>query len=194
MAKISSLCVYCGSRDGADPVFRQTAEALGRGCAERGIRIVYGGGAVGLMGHVADAAIAAGGEVVGIIPDFLRTKEIGHEGVSELRVVSSMHERKQLMVDLSDAFCVLPGGLGTLDETFEILTWRQLRLHDKPVVFCDVGGFWAPLVELLRHQHAGGFIPDAHQDFYAFADTAEAVFARLADAPQPSADRNLRRA
>lgn len=148
---IKSVCVYCGSQSGRTPAHAQAATALGRGLAERGLQLVYGGGRVGLMGIVADACLGAGGRVVGIIPDFLRRFEVGHGAVSELIVVDSMHERKQAMFDRSDAFAVLPGGFGTLDETFEMMTWRQLGLHQKPIVAIDVEGYWQPFRALIDH-------------------------------------------
>src|SRR5262245_48697102 len=134
MTAIRSVCVYCGSHVGRNRRHREAAVGLGQLLAQHGIRLVYGGGRIGLMGEVADAVIADGGEVIGIIPEMLETKEVGHRGISELRVVTSMHERKNLMFEMADGFVILPGGLGTLDEAFEMLTWRQLRLHDKPII------------------------------------------------------------
>ena len=141
MADIASLCVYCGSRFGERPDYRETAVHLGQEIARQGIRLIYGGGHVGLMGAVADAVLEAGGHVVGVIPKHLQDWEVGHKGLTEMHVVDSMHSRKQLMFELSDGFVALPGGIGTLDETFEIMTWRQLRLHDKPLVILDQDGF-----------------------------------------------------
>lgn len=157
-----SVCLYCGSSNRADPALYDAAADLGRGLAERGWRLVYGGGRVGLMGAAADAAMAAGGEVIGVIPGFLHDAEVGHHGVTRLEVVDSMHVRKMRMFDLSDAFCILPGGLGTLDETFEIMTWRQLQLHDKPIVLANLDGFWDPLLTLLESQVSGRLVRPEH--------------------------------
>src|SRR5207249_47919 len=151
MATVQRLCVYCGSSDRVDEVYRQAAVELGHALARHGVELVYGGGRVGLMGLCADAALAAGGRVTGIIPRHLHDFEIGHHGLTELHVVESMHERKRMMFELADAVAVLPGGLGTLDETFEVITWRQLRLHDKPIVVVDIAGYWQPFQDLVEH-------------------------------------------
>jgi uncharacterized protein (TIGR00730 family) len=148
---LSSLCVFCGSNGGADPAYLDAAARAGRALAQRGVRLVYGGGKVGMMGAIADAALEAGGEVVGVIPQQIFDLEIGHEGVSDLRVVASMHERKALMADLSDAFVALPGGIGTFEELFEVYTWAQLGLHRKPLGLLDVAGYYAPLEAMLDH-------------------------------------------
>ena len=160
---------------------------LGQEIARRGIRLVYGGGHVGLMGAiaVADASLAAGGEVIGIIPKHLQDWEVGHHGLTELHVVDTMHARKQLMFELSDGFVALPGGIGTLDETFEIISWRQLRLHDKPLVILDDGGYWRPMADLLHAVVAGGFADPGIAEFYAMADDVDGVFAALEAAPSP---------
>ena len=144
-----SVCVYCGSNSGARPLYADRAAALGARLAREGLTLVYGGGNVGLMGIVADAALAAGGEVIGVIPGQLVEWEVAHRGLTRLEVVANMHERKARMFDLSDAFVALPGGFGTLDEMFEMLTWRQLGLGDKPCAFLDVDGFYAPLAAML---------------------------------------------
>lgn len=154
---ISSVCVFTGSRFGADPAYREAATALGEGLAARGLRLVYGGGRVGLMGAVADAALAGGAAVTGIIPEFLRAREVAHGNVGELIVTDSMHTRKRRMFELSDAFVTMPGGLGTLDEFFEIVTWRQLGLHDKPILVCDIAGWGARLTGLVEAMVADGF-------------------------------------
>ena len=153
MPQIHSVAVFCGARAGSAPVFRQAATALGRGLAEAGIRLVLGGGRIGLMGAVADAALASGGAVTGVIPDFLTRAEVAHPGVRDMVVTDSMHSRKQRMFELSDAFVSLPGGLGTLDETVEIITWRQLRLHAKPVLLCDVAGSAGPFLAMISGNH-----------------------------------------
>ena len=186
MAELRALCVYCGSSDRVDDRHLAAAAALGRAAAERGVRIVFGGGRVGLMGVLADAALGAGGSVTGIIPRHLMALEVGHEAIGDLRIVATMHERKMLMCDISDAFCVLPGGFGTLDETFEIVTWRQLQLHDKPVVLVNLAGFWDPLVALIEHQAAAGYVRPAHLDLFQVVDSIEAVFDSVAAAPEPT--------
>ncbi|MBM3600861.1 MAG: TIGR00730 family Rossman fold protein [Alphaproteobacteria bacterium] len=186
MTKVSSLCVYCGASSRVSQVHRDAASELGRQLAKRGIRLVFGGGRVGLMGLVADAAIAAGGATVGIIPTHLHDLEVGHSGVDELIVVGSMHERKQRMFELSDAFAVLPGGLGTLDETFEVITWKQLRLHDKPVVLIDVEGYWQPLLALIENGISAGYVRPDHRHLYSVVSRVEDLFAALAAAPVPT--------
>jgi uncharacterized protein (TIGR00730 family) len=166
MTVVKSLCVYCGASLGKSHEYLELAQELGRQMARRGVRLVYGGGRVGLMGALADAVLAEGGHVVGVIPDHLQAAEVGHDGLTELKVVDSMHTRKKLMFDLSDAFAVLPGGFGTLDETFEIVTWRQLGLHDKPIVLVDQNGYWEPFLDLIDHIIAEGFArPPARQNF-----------------------------
>ncbi len=157
MRHITRLCVYCGSAVGLDERYRAAARELGESLAKAGIELIFGGGRIGLMGVLADAVLAAGGRVVGIIPDRLRDAELAHHGVSELVITGSMHDRKRLMAERADAFAILPGGIGTLDETFEILTWRQLGLHGKPIFLVDVAGYWRPLRELLDHLAAQGF-------------------------------------
>ncbi|MEO6739162.1 MAG: TIGR00730 family Rossman fold protein [Chthoniobacteraceae bacterium] len=156
------ICVYCGSSPGANPAHREAAENLGALLATRSVGLVYGGGNVGLMGIVADAALRAGGEVIGVIPGALMDKELGHTGVTKLHVTASMHERKQLMADLSDGFVALPGGIGTLEELFETFTWLQLGFHDKPVGLLNVAGFYDHLLTFLRHATAERFMRDAH--------------------------------
>ena len=175
------ICVYCGSSSGADPIHCEVAEKVGALLASRGIGLVYGGGNVGLMGVVADGALRAGGEVIGVIPAALMDKELGHTGVTKLHVTASMHERKQLMADLSDGFIALPGGIGTLEELFETLTWLQLGFHGKPVGLLNVGGFYDHLLTFLRHATAEGFMRDAHLASLLVETDAEALLARMAD-------------
>ena len=151
MPQIRSVCVYCGSAGAVDQRYRAAAEEIGRSLAAAGIALVFGGGRIGLMGIAADAALTAGGQVIGVIPATLRDAELAHQGVSELVVVDTMHDRKRVMAERADAFAVLPGGIGTLDEMFEMLTWRQLGLHDKPILLIDVAGYWQPLRVLLDH-------------------------------------------
>ncbi len=183
MAEVSSICVYCGSRYGQQQGYRDTAVALGQEIARRGLQLIFGGGHVGLMGAAADAALAAGGEVIGVIPKHLQKREVGHQGLTKMHVVDTMHSRKQLMFELADAFVALPGGIGTLDETFEIISWRQLRLHDKPLVILDDGGYWQPMAALLEAVVAGGFADPGIADYYAIAKDVDAVFELLAAAP-----------
>ena len=180
MPGIRSVAVFCGSRTGHAPAFRAAAVALGEGLAQAGMQLVYGGGRVGLMGAMADATLAAGGRVVGVIPDFLQQWEVAHQGVSELIVTDSMHTRKQRMFALADAFVSFPGGLGTFDETFEILTWRQLRLHNKPILVCDVAGSAGMLLGLIEGAITTGFAPAEARDFYEVIEGVPALLARLA--------------
>lgn len=152
------ICIFCGAHAGRDDRYRTIAEATSRAIVEAGFGIVYGGGRVGLMGAIADAALAAGGEVVGVIPETLASAEVAHQGVTSLHVVQSMHERKALMADLSDAFIALPGGFGTMDELHEILTWRQLAIHNKPVGLLNVDGFYDHLLALYERMEDEGFV------------------------------------
>ena len=175
MPALSSVCVFCGSNGGADPAYLAAAEAVGAGLAQRGIRIVYGGGRVGLMGALADSARAAGGEVVGVMPQALVDREIGHTGIDDLRVVDTMHERKALMVELSDAFVALPGGIGTLEELFEVYTWAQLGIHAKPLALLDVAGYYEPLAAFLDHAVAQRFLRAESRAMLAIADSIEGV-------------------
>lgn len=186
MATLSSLCVYCGSRNGRDPAYVGLARALGTACAERGVTIVFGGGHVGLMGELAGAAMAAGGSTVGIIPEHLQKREVAYAGVSELLVVDSMHTRKRLMAERADAFCVLPGGLGTVDETVEIVTWKQLGLHDKPIVLLDHDGFWQPLLRLFAHQEAAGFVDGGYTGLFDVVPDLDGLFAAVERHPEPT--------
>lgn len=185
MTAISSLCVYCGSSAGESPIYAAAAERLGSELAARGIRLVYGGGRVGLMGILADAVLTGGGAVTGIIPGHLQEQEVGHNALSELIIVETMHERKAKMSELADAFAVLPGGLGTLDETFEIVTWRQLRLHDKPVVIIDVDGYWGPLQQMVAAMAEGGFVRKEHAALFTVVPGVEEAFDALDTAPAP---------
>jgi uncharacterized protein (TIGR00730 family) len=153
-----SICVYCGSRHGERDAFSDAARRLGRAIGERGMRLVYGGGKVGLMGEVADAALAAGAPVLGVIPRALMEREVGHRGLTELRVVETMHERKQAMAEPSDAFIALPGGIGTLEELFEVWTWRQLGYHDQPIGLLNVEGYYDPLLAFMDRSVGEGFV------------------------------------
>jgi uncharacterized protein (TIGR00730 family) len=158
-----SICVFAGSSLGAAPEFAGAARELGREIASRGFRLVYGGARTGLMGVVAEAALAASGQVTGVIPSFLEDREVAHRGLSELVVVSSMHERKETMARMSDGFVALPGGFGTLDEFFEVLTWAQLGLHDKPCGLLDVGGYYQSLLAFMDRAVAEGFVKEAYR-------------------------------
>ena len=193
MANIRSLCVYCGSSDLGSPHHRTEAAKLGRILAAKGIELVFGGGRVGLMGIIADAALSSGGRVTGVIPDHLIRAEVGHAEVSELVVVDSMHVRKQIMFERSDAFVVLPGGPGTLDETFEILTWRQLRLHDKPVVICNLGGYWRKLIDLIEMLIGENYARPEFRSFYTVVDTIEDILPTIARAPEPTLPPRVRK-
>ena len=164
---MKSICVYCGSNAGNRPIYAERAVALGQRIAHEGLALIYGGGNVGLMGLAADAALAAGGEVIGVIPEQLVTWEVAHKGVSRLEVVANMHERKMRMFDLADAFVALPGGFGTLDEMFEMLTWRQLGIGDKPCAFLDVDDFYAPLLQMIDRMVAERFLhPEQRADLW----------------------------
>jgi uncharacterized protein (TIGR00730 family) len=176
---LGRLCVFCGSRDGARPAFAGAADELGRLLAASGIGLVYGGASVGLMGRLADAVLAAGGSVTGVIPRALVDREIAHAGLSELHVVDDLHQRKALMARLSDAFVALPGGVGTLDELFEIVTWRALGLHRKPIGLLDTDGYFAPLVRLLDHMVVSGFLDPAVRALVQAAPDPPALLAIL---------------
>lgn len=168
---MKSICVYCGSNSGTRPEYIEAATALGSRLAQGGLRLVYGGGNIGLMGTVADAVLDAGGEVVGIIPRQLVDMEVAHHGLTELEVVGSMHERKSRMFDLADGFIALPGGFGTLEEIVEMLTWRQLGIGDKPCAFLDVAGYWSPLIAMLDHMVEERFLhPAQRQDLWTGRD------------------------
>ncbi len=178
-----ALCVYCGSSGAVAPAYRDAAGELGARLAAAGIEIVFGGGRVGLMGLLADAALARGGRVTGIIPRRLRDAELAHPGLSELVLVEGMHERKRLMAERADAFAVLPGGVGTLDEMFEIVSWKQLGLHDKPILLADIGGYWAKLRALLDHIVDSGFAAPRTRGLVRVVPNVAALMTALAEAP-----------
>jgi uncharacterized protein (TIGR00730 family) len=188
MTAIRSLCVYCGSSTGRDPAHRAAAAGRGPVLAAGGVRLVYGGGAVGLMGVVADTVMEAGGEVLGIIPRGLFSTEVGHTGITELVEVASMHERKQRMAQEADAFLALPGGLGTLEELAEITTWAQLGIHDKPVGVLDVDGFWEPFLAFLDQAVEAGFLKQANRDLIVRVTDVEDVLPSLAGRRQPGGE------
>ena len=183
MSRITSVCVYCGSSSRGDPSHAKAAKKLGKILASESIQLIYGGGRVGLMGILADAVIANGGKVVGIIPRFLDDYEIGHTGVTKLEIVDSMHTRKARMAELSDGFVALPGGLGTLEELFETLTWRQLNLHDKPIVVADLGGYWAPLRKVIDGLVDGGYATPANAALAEYVNRVEDIVPALRRAP-----------
>jgi uncharacterized protein (TIGR00730 family) len=177
-----SICVYCGSRHGHRPEYTEAARALGTAIGQRGWQLVYGGGKVGLMGEVADAVLAAGGRVVGVIPEALEKLEVGHRGLHELHVVPTMHVRKQMMAERADAFIALPGGIGTLEELYEVWTWRQLKYHDNPIALLDTAGYWQPLLRLMQHTVAEGFLAQPVNDFVMVGSEPVALLDRVAAA------------
>lgn len=187
------VCVFCGSSSGADPAYGAAVGDLARAIVGRGEAVVYGGGAAGLMGTLADAALEAGGQVVGVIPQALVDRERAHKGLTELHVVSSMHERKALMADLSDAFVAAPGGLGTLEELFEVLTWSQLGLHDKPCGLLDVRGYYDGIAAFLDHAVAEGFLRPASREMVLVDSDPVALLDRLAHSSLPERPRPIDR-
>ena len=191
---IQSLCVYCGSNTGADPVFADAARATGAYLGANGYRLVYGGGQVGLMGLLANSAIDAGGTVTGVIPDFLHHKEIAHPRVADMRIVTSMHERKQIMAEEADAFLALPGGIGTMEELFEIWTWAQLGRHEKPVAILNVESYFDGLMRFLDEMTGQGFLEDKHRKMLIEDTTIEAVLDRLNAFEYPGTIASLTRA
>jgi uncharacterized protein (TIGR00730 family) len=185
MVAITSLCVFCGSSTPPDPRYREMARSLGTLVATRGISLIYGGGRVGLMGELADAALRAGGRVTGVIPTGLFSREVPHAGLTEMHEVATMHARKQLMYDLADGFVALPGGLGTLEELAEVTTWSQLGLHAKPVVLLDVDGFWDPLAAQLDRMVEVGLLKHANRELIQrAASPADAMSALAAARPE----------
>lgn len=188
MPALRTICVYAGSSPGTDPAFARAAAALAREIAGRGMGVVYGGGLVGLMGVVADAALAAGAPVTGVIPRALDTREVSHRGVTELLVVETMHQRKALMAERADAFVALPGGVGTMEELIEALTWTQLGIHDKPVGVLDVAGYWEPLRAMLDRAVEAGFVRPRHRAGLVWHDHPAALLDALAAWERPAAE------
>jgi uncharacterized protein (TIGR00730 family) len=178
--ELRSICVFCGASSGKDPRYAAAAAAVGERLATRGIQLVYGGGHLGLMGAVADAALAAGGRVVGVIPRGLVDRELAHHGVSELRIVDTLHQRKAVMAELSDGFIALPGGLGTLEELAEVLSWAQLDLHAKPIGLLDVGGYFGALEGFLDHAVSEGFVAERHRRLLLVDDDIDRLLAAFA--------------
>lgn len=189
MSAIKSLCVFCGANPGNSPIYAEAATALGRLMAKNKIRLVYGGGNVGLMGTIADAVLAGGGQVIGVIPESLVAKEVAHRGVTELKVVKTMHERKQLMCNESDAFVAMAGGFGTLDEICEILTWNQLGIIAKPTALLNVNGYFDPFVKFLGSCVKEGFIKEPHRQMLLNERTPEGVWRELAAWKAPALEK-----
>jgi uncharacterized protein (TIGR00730 family) len=193
MNNIRSLCVFCGSRVGLNPAFIEAAEQLGRSLAERDVRLIYGGGSIGLMGVVMQSVLDHGGEVTGVIPEFLMRREVGNPALTELMVVNSMHERKRRMFELADGFAILPGGLGTLDEAIEIITWQQLGLHDKPVAVLSVGEYWKSLESLIEQVIAHGFADPAVRKLFTVTGDVGSLLASLEKRANIRSDASSRR-
>lgn len=189
MTKIRSVCVFCGANSGFDPVFARTARAAGALLAQTETTLVYGGGNVGLMGELADSTLTAGGKVIGVIPRSLVEREVAHSGLTELHIVETMHERKAMMASLADAFIALPGGLGTLEEIFEVWTWGQLGMHAKPCGFLDVGGFYSALFAFLDHAVGAGFILPDNRALAVVDDDLESLLRRMAAYTAPPRER-----
>ena len=179
MSKISSVCVFCGSSNNVAANYLDCASEFGRLCAEAGITVVFGGGRVGLMGALADAAMDAGGKVLGVIPKFLDEVEIAHHGTTEIIITDDMHERKATMAAHADAFVVLPGSIGTLEETFEVMTWKQLGRFDKPIILANIDGYWQPIIDLLDHMTGEEFLRPEHRDLVSVVDNIEAILPAL---------------
>ena len=188
------ICVFCGSSPGHDPRYLEAARTMGQTLARRGLGLVYGGGSVGLMGAVADAALAAGGEVIGVIPEVLQIRELAHRSLTTLHVVGSMHERKALMAELSDGFVALPGGMGTLEELSEVLTWAQLGLHARPIGLLDVAGYYQPLADFFDRAVGAGFLRPAHRALLLVGHEPGALLDRFAAWRGPALDHVLDRA
>lgn len=175
MSKIKSACVYCGSSSTSNPVFDAPTIELGTALAKAGITLVYGGGSPGLMGKVANSCMDAGGAVIGIIPDHILKLEVRHNQLTELHIVDNMHTRKMMMADKADSFVIMPGGLGTLDEAFEIMTWKYLGVHNKPVIIANIDGYWDPLIALIQHMHQHKFVREEHMNTYVEAKSVAEV-------------------
>jgi uncharacterized protein (TIGR00730 family) len=184
--RLSAMCIFCGANAGTDPAFRAAAEGIGRALASHGATLVTGGGSTGLMGAANDGALAAGGKVFGVIPDFLKNKELADMRSTELVVVPDMHTRKRTMFERADAFCILPGGVGTLDETFEIVTWRQLHLHNKPIILLNVKNYWAHLLAMFDQMRDLGFAHHGHQALVTVVESpAEVILAAERELAEP---------
>lgn len=188
MTKIENVCVYCGSSSRVDQIYKDAAVVIGSDIAAAGWGVVYGGGRVGLMGLVADSALENGANVTGIIPEHIQAREVEHNDISELIVVDDMHTRKQMMVDKSQAFVILPGGLGTLDEFFELMTWKQLGLHDKPIVIVNVNGYWTKLLESIDNIANVGFMREEDKSLFVVVDDLSNVVNAIQNAPNEKFD------
>lgn len=188
MTQIKSLCVYCGSSANVDNDFKEAANKMGEILANNNIRLVYGGGKAGLMGIIADSVMRNGGEVIGIIPSHISDREIQHTSLTELHIVDTMHVRKQMMVDYSDAFLVLPGGIGTLDETCEIMTWRQLGIHDMPIVIANLKGYWTPFLSLIDNIAEQQFMREDDKKVMTIVENVDDVLEALKNAPTETFD------
>jgi uncharacterized protein (TIGR00730 family) len=182
MTELRSVCVFCGSSFGNDPIYKQAAQELGTALAKAGLQLIYGGGNVGLMGTVADAVMEAGGSVIGVIPKFLLEREVGHRNLTELHIVETMHERKAKMASLSDAFAIMPGGIGTLEEMFEIWTWSQLHLHNKPCALLNTAGYYDQLNGFLDHMLSQDFLKPEARCMMMVANTPEVLISELCNA------------
>ena len=193
MKKLNAICLYCGSSPGILPDYKEAAHAFGETLARAKIKLIFGGGSVGLMGVAADACLAAGGEVIGVIPQLLMNKEVGHRGLTEMHVVADMHVRKALMTDLADGFIALPGGYGTLDELFEALTWLQLSYHQKPVGLLNVAGFFDHLIAFLDHARDARFLRDMHRNALNVDDDLLRLIAKMRTAEVPDTGKWLDR-
>ncbi len=193
MTEIKSLLVYCGASEGYQPAFTIAAQRLGELLAKEKIKLVYGGGSIGLMGILADSVIKNGGEVIGVIPDFLDTKEIGHKGISKMHVVKSMHERKAMMEKLCDAVIALPGGFGTMDEIFEMLTWKQLGLHHKPIGILNINGYYNHFLLHLNRMVEEGFLKQSNRDLLYVAETIPALLAKMISTQQVAEEKWMER-
>ena len=191
MPLINAICVFCGANTGNDPVYENAAQSVGEMIARHHIRLVYGGGKIGMMGAVADAVLVSKGYVIGVIPYFLERKEVAHRGVQELISLSSMHERKARMFELSDAFVALPGGFGTLDELFEIITWAQLGLHEKPIGLLNVNGYFTPLLQMIDNMVAQGFVKTTLKELIIVADDSEELLQKMRDYVAPETEKWL---
>ena len=194
MATINAIAVYCGAMFGNHLKYRNQARRMGEHLAHAGIKLIFGGGGVGLMGALADGCVNAGGEAVGVIPEFLRRVEVAANGLVTIEPVKTMHERKQRMAELADAFVMLPGGLGTLDEALEIITWRQLGVHDKPIVIVDQEGYWAPLLHLIEHTIRSGFTHPSGRELYTVVDSVDEAIPTLQRLGEPLTPAQIERA
>ena len=186
---MKAVCVYCGSSNGVNPLYREAAKAFGRTLVAANLSLVYGGGKVGLMGVIADEVMAAGGRAIGVIPELLVNKEVGHNGLSELHVVPDMHQRKKMMADLSDAFVAMPGGAGTLEELFEVYTWAQLGYHQKAVAVLNIDGFYDPLIAMLEHTVQEGFMRQTYFDILQVDSDPAALIQKLQRYQPPASDK-----